>query len=549
MSQHAAQAAADRASAPQPSPWSIWWAGTLATLFTASVVMPVLFLVPGLFRPATGDVYMRREAFWLMFVGISDRREYADDPVRALSTIAGILAAVALIGLGTFIIVRLVGSRGRAWPRRKTSWPTSLAAAVAASSVGMGALAAGAFVAPVPSRPFAWWFLCLGVSTATVWLSRRRAGVVPAALILVGSVGLAIAVDLLAPLGEAAASPGGTFEVVALLATLGAFVAFVIAVADRGDRLAAGDAPAEPPDRLGLVIGTAAAAALGLLVVWISASAIYSTPAATFGDVRGRRVVLLSPHLDDESAFAGETISWLSSHGADVTVVFTTDSAGGRALYKTPAYLAGRKEVWDSVRRTLGVAHVYTIDTVKDGNRMAGPRKVLDMERFVAANGLVGPDTLLLTVSGTGQSDHRATFTAAREIARRAGVPLYVYWGYDESHDAIMQPQYGVPLRTDGGPRALAAKAAAVDDYLAFYEDRWPHTLPRILLTSRGAHDSLSVITTSEAKDLGLRWSLPKTFSSWAPGRERLPLVSRGAGSVLVTARPPLPSPRRIQGR
>ncbi len=488
-----------RSDAPTPptdqrpsalSPWLIWLDGALAGVFGAWILLPTLFLVPGLFRPPVADMHMRRDVFWLLYIGITDRRALMDDPLRTLTAAAGMVAGLLCVIVTVLVIVALVRTGRSAWPgRARKARPADLVA-MAGLAVALVAVTGASLAAPVPARPFDWWFLVAAIALASQWTGGRLAWMEPIAALLAGAVTLGIATDLSWSAGQALYAPAGIAEVVALVAVLVATVGSVaVAWRDREEARAAGT---RTPIPLAAIV---ASAILGVLLVWASATAWYEPPSRVFGDVRGRRVVLLSPHLDDESAFAGETLSWLSRHGADVTVVFTTDSAGGRALDKRPEYLRGRHEVWAGVSRELGITRTYTVDTVRDGNRMPGPEKVELIRDWVQTHGLVDRDTLLFAISGTGQSDHRATFAAARLIAMDEGIPLFVYWGYDDSHDTIMRAEYGAPIRADGGPSPLASKAAAVDSYLAFYEDLWPRTLPRVLLASRGAHDTLSVLT------------------------------------------------------
>jgi LmbE family N-acetylglucosaminyl deacetylase len=493
----------ERAAHPgafEMSPWLMWAVAASSAVFFAWVVLPAGFLLADLLRPGAATLSTRLDALRLLYVSVLDPSAYRDDPLRTIPAAIGFVALLVFIGLLAAVAARAARDGRRAWPAAVVGSGVPDGVVQVATIIAMVAVAGQSIVQPVPARPTDWWFLLLALGSVTAWLSRRRPGMVLAAAILCGSALIAIGVDLVGP-GEGLWAPGSGWEVLALAGAAVATIAALRLLLPEGGRLGSdGDArPGWGDPRPGVVIGIAAAV-LGLLAITISAAGCYDNPAAVFGErPAGMRVVVLSPHIDDEAAFAGETIAWLTQHGAHVTVVYATDSRGGRALDKQPAYVASRRAVSSGALRTLGVAKTVTLDGVRDGNRMREPRKVAAIIADVAARGLVDSRTVLISVSGTGHSDHLATFQAASVIAAKAGIPLVVAWGYDRRHEVIGIAEAGVPHPIDGGALALWKKAAATDDYIALYEDSYPFTLPRVLLTARGSHDTLSVIRVPSA--------------------------------------------------
>ena len=497
--------AADPAATPPRllSPWLVWAGAECASLFVAWVVLPVAYLVPGLVDPGPSPLVERLRLFWLQSWGIFGAPAYADDPVRTVQTVVGLAAGVASLVLLLFITVRLFGRRDRSWPPPIIGGRVARAIGQWALGAAMAAITLSAVFQPVPARPLDWWFLALATASVTAWTAARRPALTPASAVLAVSAALAMTVDLLSPPFQALTVPGGSAEALALAGAVVAAVAATITMVTPGawrPRITGEADESAGVGAAGILVGTVLAAVFGALVIAASATWDYDSPTNVFGArVAGRQVVVFSPHMDDESAFAGETIAWLARNGARVTVVFTTDSAGGRALDKVPAYAAGRRLVMGRAGRELGISRVYVLNDIRDGNRMHGPLKIARMEEHVTDLGLVKPETILVSVSGTGHSDHRATFAAAAFLAAKAHLPLYVAWGYDDAHDTIGVPEIGRPLAIDGGPAALAAKAGAIDGYVAFYRDDYAFTFPRILLSSRGAHDVLSVIEPTVA--------------------------------------------------
>jgi LmbE family N-acetylglucosaminyl deacetylase len=473
--------------------WLVWCAAVSASIFAASVLLPSSYLMAGVFRPGAAGLRIRLDMFWMQYWGLLGPSAWVDDPARSVQAALGATAAIAALVTVLIALIRLFVTRDRVWPDTDGGSGRAYWTGQVGLGVAMASLAVLSLSAPVPARPLGWWFLALAGGSATLWVARRIRSMAPAACVLSVSASLALLVDILFPPAQALLVPYGWLELLAFAAaTLAAVACVAVALGHPPPLPRAGRPGARHPGSS--MVATLLAAAFGVMVLAVSSSAAWAPPSLAFGPVSGREVVVLAPHMDDEAAFAGETIAWLSRNGARVTAVFTTDSKGGTALGRDRDYIARRKTVMRAVVSGLGVSRIVVLDEVRDGDRMRGPRKVEIIRRRLAELGLVGPGTILITVSGTGQSDHRATFEAARSVAGASGLPLFVAWGYNDAHDTITRPAVGRPVAIEAGPAALAAKAAAVDAYIAFFQDRYPLMFPRILLAGRGAHDTLSVL-------------------------------------------------------
>jgi LmbE family N-acetylglucosaminyl deacetylase len=360
---------------------------------------------------------------------------------------------------------------------------------VAQTGFGLAAfsVAAEALVVPVPARPLGWWFLAAALACATVWVAGRRAWAWAPAAALGASAVTAVIVDFVVSRGAPAVLTGGW---------LGA-LAGVAAAVGTGAAVAGGfaDRRAEPGRSRGLP-ALVAAATIGAAVVLASAGPAFGGPGRVFPPAEaGARAVVVVPHIDDEAAFAGETVAWLGSHGYRVTIVVATDSRGGRALDKDPAYRKRRDAALAASVRDLGARGSVVFEDVRDGARMSSVEMERAILRDLRASGLLGPSTVLVTVSGTGHANHLAAFAAVRRAAAEAGLPLFIAWGYGPGHDLVSRPAFGAPLAFDGGPAASEAKAGAIDRYIGLYEDHYAFTLPRAIVLGRGAHDVLSLLS------------------------------------------------------
>jgi LmbE family N-acetylglucosaminyl deacetylase len=172
---------------------------------------------------------------------------------------------------------------------------------------------------------------------------------------------------------------------------------------------------------------------LGASIEQRKAGAIAMTPrelgeAMHLPDGRPRRVVVIVPHMDDESLFLGETLAALHARGVKTTLIFTTSSQGGRAM--DPRYERDRHWAYRQVAPVLGVTRSI-VATIPDGARLGGLQaKSALTEAYVRNTGLMGRDMVLFAIEGGGQYDHQVADIVGRRLAREYDVPLFTYWGY-----------------------------------------------------------------------------------------------------------------------
>lgn len=196
---------------------------------------------------------------------------------------------------------------------------------------------------------------------------------------------------------------------------------------------------------------------------------------------RWRPVVVIVPHMDDESLFLGETLAVLEARGIHVTVVFTTSSEGGRRM--DPRFGKDRRGAYHKVARVLGVDRTF-YSPIPDGARLGGLKAKADLtERYVLGTRAITPGCVLFTIGGGGHFDHRVAEEVGHRLARKHGVPLFVYLGYGPKHKFVptTDKDWGPDMRparfTDGDRRsALARKREAIRIYRQMYLTRgWTH--------------------------------------------------------------------------
>ncbi|MCG8461554.1 MAG: PIG-L family deacetylase [Holophagales bacterium] len=134
--------------------------------------------------------------------------------------------------------------------------------------------------------------------------------------------------------------------------------------------------------------------------------------------VHARRVLVLAPHFDDEILGCGGLLIQLVSAGAEVKVLFLTDSAGVRG----PAYAEERRVEARDVAAELGLETAEL--TFPDG----GLERHLDELARALEEQLTGfvPDLLLVPSPLETSADHRAAFAGLHRLlgAIRSGAEL-----------------------------------------------------------------------------------------------------------------------------
>jgi LmbE family N-acetylglucosaminyl deacetylase len=168
-----------------------------------------------------------------------------------------------------------------------------------------------------------------------------------------------------------------------------------------------------------------------------------------------RKIVVLSPHPDDESLGCGGLIALASQAGADVCVVFATD--GDNMLIADRAGdLAGRRRAQAvDACAVLGAEPVFLGH--RDGHLLrtvdalaASVDRVLDDRR---------PDLVVLPWFGDGHSDHRALNEAFAHTHIGADVPV---WGYEVWTPLPANRVVDISDAIDAKLRAIAAHTADV---------------------------------------------------------------------------------------
>jgi LmbE family N-acetylglucosaminyl deacetylase len=140
-------------------------------------------------------------------------------------------------------------------------------------------------------------------------------------------------------------------------------------------------------------------------------------------ECKASRILLVSPHPDDETLGAGAFLAHQRSRGVEVAVAAVTD--GENAYRENQGLAAIRREEQMAALGKLGVepAQIHRFALPDSDVTAHTPRLVELLQPLVAAG-----TCLLAPWTGDFHPDHEACGRAAHEVAARTGASLYWYF-------------------------------------------------------------------------------------------------------------------------
>lgn len=191
----------------------------------------------------------------------------------------------------------------------------------------------------------------------------------------------------------------------------------------------------------------------------------------------GGRLVVVSPHPDDETVGAGGTMAVLAAAGWAVTLVAVTDGEGSHPGSPThpPAVLAARRR--DETAAALAALGLDEVDVVRLG---LPDRGVPERRRALAAalgESVRGAAWCLTTAPSDGHRDHVATAAATAAACTAQGVPLATFpvWTWLRSRPGEDPARWARARATALPEDVVRRKAAAVDSYASQLMPLSPH--------------------------------------------------------------------------
>ncbi|MGV7197138.1 PIG-L deacetylase family protein [Xanthomonas axonopodis] len=212
---------------------------------------------------------------------------------------------------------------------------------------------------------------------------------------------------------------------------------------------------------------------------WLASRTLTTLPRIRLDQLIGSaaRLVVVSPHPDDEVLGCGGLLAMAAADGMDIVIVSVTDGEAaypGEAAWPPPRLAAARRQELHEALACLGIdpANVVRIE-VGDGQVQAHGDVLA--ARLAA---LIRPtDAVFVTYAGDGHPDHEACADAAISVAAACGARLVQYpvwaWHWDDPENSTMLASATRLVLTD---TARAAKATA----LAAFKTQTGEVVPRL---------------------------------------------------------------------
>ncbi|WP_181346819.1 PIG-L deacetylase family protein [Thalassobacillus sp. CUG 92003] len=134
------------------------------------------------------------------------------------------------------------------------------------------------------------------------------------------------------------------------------------------------------------------------------------------GDVH--KVVVVAPHMDDETIGAGGTILKHVARGDEVYCIFTTDGAGSESGYSREQLSQMRKEEMARVNEILNMTNIYYMD-LPDGNVQSDADSQKALSSILES---ISPDVIYCTPFVDAHPDHVASTHLLADVLRKTNV-------------------------------------------------------------------------------------------------------------------------------
>lgn len=139
-----------------------------------------------------------------------------------------------------------------------------------------------------------------------------------------------------------------------------------------------------------------------------------------------KRVLVLSPHPDDDIIGCGGAIHIYHKMGAEITVAYITDGRKGNPGYDEDDLVRLRKEEAGKAAAVIGVDRLIFLDN-RDSELVASPKTVKEISGILAD---LEPEAVFLPFLMDNHPDHMATNDIFVEASRAYGREIMCY-GYE----------------------------------------------------------------------------------------------------------------------
>ncbi|WP_171038203.1 PIG-L deacetylase family protein [Aquibacillus sediminis] len=127
------------------------------------------------------------------------------------------------------------------------------------------------------------------------------------------------------------------------------------------------------------------------------------------------RVLVLAPHVDDETIGAGGTLKAWSKQGTDIHVAYMTDGSKSNSNLPAETIMKQRRDEAMKVKQILGINEMHFLD-FKDQELVANEPFIAAIANLIKT---VKPDLILVPIYIDCHPDHVATANTLKEAVKR----------------------------------------------------------------------------------------------------------------------------------
>ncbi|WP_163539682.1 PIG-L family deacetylase [Gracilibacillus sp. YIM 98692] len=156
-------------------------------------------------------------------------------------------------------------------------------------------------------------------------------------------------------------------------------------------------------------------------------SKYYQADNASAGTRNAKKVLVLAPHMDDETIGLGGTIKKHADEGADVYVTLITDGSNSVSSLSKEALTKKRLEEMEKVKSLLGIKDILYMG-IPDGNVKSIEESQQKLQNIIEQT---QPDIIYSTLFVDAHTDHTETAILLTDVIKRLSEPAFVVRLYE----------------------------------------------------------------------------------------------------------------------
>jgi len=205
-----------------------------------------------------------------------------------------------------------------------------------------------------------------------------------------------------------------------------------------------------------------------------------------------KRVLVVSPHPDDETLGCGGTLARLGRAGAEIWVVFVTDGRASHPSHPILRPLDIKERRKSEARVSLGILgvawdHVTMLDAVDGTLASLSNSEARTIEDLLSSEfQRTAPDAVFLPCRHDGSTEHDATFllvtSAMRKSGKRPRIMEFPVWAWHNPLRLIEPLIKGRKVWRSLFTELRSTKVAAISSYATQTRPIAPETAPALPL-------------------------------------------------------------------